>query len=110
MGGLVPERQMQGAWLLFASGVHHTDNYWLLVCSDKQQPHCATFSITLCDSRLHPFCSEAQRVRREGSRQTPTGSLLTLGFLLMAPEERGSEPVFKLGKVKNTSLFLSLTP
>lgn len=25
-GGLVPEGQMLGAWLLFASGVHHRDN------------------------------------------------------------------------------------
>lgn len=89
-------------------------NYWLPGCSDKQQPHCAVFSIRLCTPPLHFFCP-AQRFRGEGRQTSPTGGSYrppTLCFLLVAPEDRRSEPVFKLGKLDTPffSLLDTLKP
>lgn len=76
-GGLVPEGQMLEAWLLFASGVHHRDNSWLLsAVINNSHPglYFPSHWVLLC------FILPAWQARgfgRKGGRQTPTPRNLT---------------------------------
>lgn len=96
---------MVGAWLLLASGIHHADNYWLPVCSDKQQhagPPFPSHCVILAPSFL--LCSPEVWEGRK-AEPPPTGSsLFTLGFLLIPQEGRRSNSIL-IRKVEGHTFF-----